>query len=630
MPVERFEVTNRVPFAGGKSFDGLTYQRLDGIVSYVVDPDDPANAEIVDLKLAARDSDGLVHFSGDGTLLVPVNGRGNEAALLDVPNRGHRVAPRMFQASPIGPDWQIDPGDGLLLRQGWTLAFCGWQWDVPRVDGRMGLDVPMADREVTGEMQLRFQVGADVADLRLTDQHVGPLGGHSPIVPDPQRAPLARLYVRETPYGEATLIAREKWQFRSGAGPEMTHIALDERFSAGRVYDLVYKPVESPVAGAGLLALRDFAVFLKQGDASFQAAKHVIGEGVSQCGRCLRTFLHHGLNLDEQGRQAFDGLLIHVAGGRRGQFNHRYAQPSVQPTPGFGHLPPFADQLVDGPGLLDRQRAAGGVPRIFYTDTSAEYWRGDASLAHTHPQTGEDVDPPAGTRRYLWSSTQHGAGLLPPVDESPFCRAENLLNVIDYRPLMRAALVNLRAWVVDDVEPPQNAFPRKNDGSGVSRESVLETLSDQSLSLPDPALLNKLYPLDLGSDADMGVGDFPARICGAAYPSLVSALDASGNEVAGVQMPDVAVPVGLHTGFNPRHHSAGGTGQVVDYTGTTAFFSPEDLTRRYGPRESYLARIAAFAGDLVKRRYLLAEDVERCVALAADRYDTAMRLNETR
>ena len=41
---------------------------------------------------------------------------------------------------------------------------------------------------------------------------------------------------------------------------------------------------------------------------------------------------------------AFDGLNPHVAGARRGEFNHRFAQPSVQPTPSFGHLFPFAER----------------------------------------------------------------------------------------------------------------------------------------------------------------------------------------------------------------------------------------------------------------------------------------------
>lgn len=100
-------------------------------------------------------------------------------------------------------------------------------------------------------------------------------------------------------------------------------------------------------------------------------------------------------------------MIIHVAGGRRGEFNHRYAQPSVQPTPSFGHLHPYADAATPGPdglsaGLLDRQRTRGGMPKIFYTDTSAEYWRGDAGLTHARPNTNDDLEFPDNARRYLF------------------------------------------------------------------------------------------------------------------------------------------------------------------------------------------------------------------------------------
>lgn len=91
--------------------------------------------------------------------------------------------------------------------------------------------------------------------------------------------------------------------------------------------------------------MRDLAAFLRRDPRSPVAGKirHVIGEGISQCGRLMRTFLGLGLNKAEDGGPAYDGLLIHIAGARRGEFNTRYGQPSVQPTPAFGHLFPFAE-----------------------------------------------------------------------------------------------------------------------------------------------------------------------------------------------------------------------------------------------------------------------------------------------
>ena len=105
-----------------------------------------------------------------------------------------------------------------------------------------------------------------------------------------------------------------------------------------------------------------------------------------------------GLNVDEAGQPVFDGLLPHVAGGRMGEFNHRFAQPSCQSNPGFGHQFPFADDnLTDTltehtDGLLNRLRQLNAVPKIIYTDSAAEYWRGDACLTHVNSAGDADLD----------------------------------------------------------------------------------------------------------------------------------------------------------------------------------------------------------------------------------------------
>ena len=100
----------------------------------------------------------------------------------------------------------------------------------------------------------------------------------------------------------------------------------------GKVYEVVYRTRRCPVVGAGLLAVRDCAAFLRYSDAADNPCAgridHAYAFGMSQSGRFLRHFLHLGLNVDEAGRQVYDGLHIHVAGARRGEFNHRYAQPS--------------------------------------------------------------------------------------------------------------------------------------------------------------------------------------------------------------------------------------------------------------------------------------------------------------
>ncbi len=153
------------------------------------------------------------------------------------------------------------------------------------------------------------------------------------------------------------------------------------------------------------------------------------------------------------------------------------------------------------------------------------------------------------------------------------------------------------------------------------------------LTCPDPERLPRLYPLALGAGADRGIGAFPATCAGDAYACVVSAVDADGNETGGVRMPDVAVPVATHAGFNVRHPESGGSGQILEYIGLTLPFAKDEAARgqggdprpsieaRYGGRDDYLERVRAAARALVESRLLLAEDIEVCVAIAAERYD---------
>ena len=672
MALTELEIVRREPFAGGRKFgDAGAYERLDAVAHYAVDPTHPANAGIVDLDRAERDRDGdgdgdaMVRFNGDATFLVPVDpGRANRALLFEVPNRGNRLAMRSFNMAPFDlmPTDEIPVGDSFLFERGWCIAWCGWQWDVPHPSVRLGLRapvVPLAERIPAGRMQLRIQPDRATDTFALTDHHVGSVGNHAPIPPLDPEDPEAALFVREHLFDSPVRIARERWTFARVDGdaalPGPGGVSLAGGFEAGRIYDIVYTPAECPVVGAGLLAVRDLAAWTRESADSPAAGRvdHVIAKGVSQCGRFLRTFLHAGLNRDEAGKQVFDGVHVHVAGGRRGEFNHRYGQPSVQPTPSLGHRFPFADEPRTDPrtgrreGLLDRLRAGGCVPKIVYTDTSSEYWRGDAGLTHHHLASGTggaaeagangaaDVEPPAEVRRYLFASTQHGPGVLPFTDRSMFgSRGANRFNAVDYRPLLRAALENLRAWIADGVEPPASVFPRQGEATAAPRAAVLGALAAiPGFALPRPDRLSSLAPMDLGEHADEGVPALPARFGGKAYPSPVSAVDADGNETGGLRMPDVSVPVATHAGFNPRHPESGGDGQILEYLGSTvplartaaqraATSDPRpSVAERYASRDAYLAEVRAAAERLVEGRYLLPGDVDLCLSLAGERYD---------
>jgi hypothetical protein len=466
--------------------------------------------------------------------------------------------------------------------------------------------------------------------------------------------PEAVLYVRDWEDGPDRIVPREQWLFaREEDGeilPDADHIYLEPGFEAGKIYHLVYTTSGAPVVGTGLLAARDIASFLKYDDGAMNPlaglVEHAFSFGMSQTGRMQRHYLSLGLNLDERGRQAYDGMLIHVGGARRGEFNHRFGQPSVQSTPNFGHRFPFADDPLEDPltgeeaGLLDRQRERGGVPRIFYINTSAEYWRGDCALLHIDPAGKHDLPESPDSRIYLFAGTQHGPGTVPQgrVNTNDGGRGRYGFNAVEYTPLLRAALINLDRWVSADEAPPPSSHPTLHEGTATDRHSVILGFEPlPGMYLPDSKRLPVLRTIDLGPEAELGIGNYPVEE-GRAYPCFVSATDEDGNEVAGIRLPDLTVPIGTHTGWNPRDPETGAPEQIMPMQGFSQWFprSVEEriatgdprpaILERYQNRDDYLERVCNAAHELVAARYVLAGDVDDIVADAAERWDYVMSM----
>lgn len=652
MAVTRLEIRSRSPYQDGAAFgDTGPYERIDGVVHFAVDPAHPANQSIVDLEYAERGDDGQVHFLADFCLLQPVDpAKGSRRLLFDVLNRGRKVVPRQINRAPaeLVPTERIDPGDGFLLRDGWTIAWCGWQWDVIRSDALMGLAPPQALDEagvpIQGQVLVQFQVNEPTRDHVLADR------AHQPYPTADVHDLQAVLSVRDRPDGDRTVIPRDQWRFaRDEDGRAVTddaHIRLDGGFVPGMFYEVVYRTRICPVVGTGLLAVRDFVSFLRNADQQenpcAERIDHTFGFGTSQSGRFLRHFLYLGLNQDEQGRQVFDGVLPHVAGARRGEFNHRYAQPSVQYTASFGHRLPFTDDdqvdalTGESDGLLRRQRQVGGVPKVIYANSAAEYWRGDCSLLHTDTAGERDVEPPEGVRVYHLAGTQHGPGVLPPGRVSAIDGSRGLhhFNTVDYSPLIRAALINLERWVTAGDEPPPSAFPRLADGTAARPDVVLAFFDAiPGATAASPEHLRVIRRVDLGADAAKGIGRFPAET-GEIYPTFRATVDADGNERAGIRLPDLTVPVATSMGWNPRDPDTGGEGQIINMLGSTLPFPATaaerersgdprpSIAERYRDRDDYEAQVRAAAERLAADRYILEADIPLVVGNCLARYDT--------
>jgi hypothetical protein len=133
---------------GGKAFGAVgAYEKLAGKVYYAVAPENAHNRIIADLDKAPRNSQGKVEFSADVFILRPKDAaRGNGVLLFDLVNRGRMTLLNIFNhgAASADPATEADFGDGFLMRQGYTLVSIGWQFDVPKRDGLIGFDPPVA------------------------------------------------------------------------------------------------------------------------------------------------------------------------------------------------------------------------------------------------------------------------------------------------------------------------------------------------------------------------------------------------------------------------------------------------------------------------------------------------------
>jgi len=657
VPVTRLEVTLRRPLAEGATFRGAgvevgPYEELKGRLHFSIDPLHPANRRITDVELAPRTARDRVEWSSDVSILLPVDrARCSGRLLLDVVNRGNTVAVPNFNratrpvfAPGADPNPPVDVGDAFLMKRGWVVVSCGWQGDVPRIPGLLRMQTP-ATRDAEGEplrgrVHSQLQSAAPAGHFLLSDR------GHIPYPAADLDERDALLTVRDQPDGPPTVIPRERWRFaRVEAGrvaPDAGHVHLEGGFEKGRLYQITYTAVGAPVQGLGMAALREAVSWLKHGSgAEDHPAPGVLrwayAYGRSQTGRLLRTLVYEDLNLDEEGREALDGIIANVAGGMRGEFNQRFGQNSKDRNNMMAHLFPFTDQPATDPdtGVKDalhaRLDARGSRLRVFYTNTSAEYHRGDASLIHTDPDGAHDVPHGPSVRVYHFAGTEHGLGIWPPTDTQvapadptgAVERSRNLRGVVDYSPLLRACLVHLDRWVVEGIEPPPSRHPRLGDGTAVPPERLAPVFS----RIPGAGYLrHHAKPTRL----DWTV--MPPRP-GRAFGSLVSAVNEDGNEVAGLVLPELAAPLATHTGWNLRHPDIGGAEQLLVFAGATIPFARTRAEReassdprrsveeRYASRADYLERVREAARALAREGYLLEEDIELSVAAAARLWD---------
>ena len=563
MPVNRVEEVESVPCAGGRRFGvngaagPATLRRLR--VHHAVDPHAPANAAIVDLDLAERDADGRVRFDHDVVIvqLDDVTAR-NGWAMVDVPNRGGPTISAFLQADDTAfyPQPEQPPiGDGHLLAAGWTLVFAGWQFDITQ-PSLLGLRAPVAragGAELSGPVRYTFRAGSGSSRLPLV------LPGHRLWPPEPDSAVLYQDDVAQPP---------DSWRF------DVDRASLERPggFEAGAWYRCEYSTTGALVGGCGLLALRDVVPWLR----ATEGVSRTILFGISQSGRVIRQFLHDGLNVDEAGVAAYDAVMPVIAGGRRGQFNRRFAVPGALP---------FGAEGTDVDPTYGTLLARAGAPlKVMAMNSASEYWRGDA--AGLWPEDHPDV------RVHHVAGTQHTAGYLPQLFELKALgwKGRHGFNTIDYRPVLRALLEQVVAWVEHGVPPTPSTAPDPAQLS--TRDAVLARFAGAGVATPREASFVQ-----------------PA--------GPVPAVDELGNELGGIRLPDVAAPVGVHTGWNVRHPDMGAEHDELFLVGSSWWLDElADL-------DTHRARTAAVVAGLVERRLLLEADVPAVLARAELAWHTA-------
>ena len=651
------DIHERTAFAGGDAFGQAgAYERLIGRARFAVDPAAPAQAGIVDLDKAPRNGDGLVEFAADLCILKPLDpARGNRRLFFDYGNRGNKRAVQYFNDAPgcNDPATRAHAGNGYLFRRGYTVVWGAWQGDLLPGDGRMIADLPVASRgaaPLTGPVRSEFIVARE-------GQTALPLSGwvstrsHPTVSRDPSKARLTR---RRYPGDERVEIAPDAWQFarvETGMGLDFqgteqaivesdTHIHMPGGFEPGWIYELVYEGRDPLVLGLGHVAVRDLVSFLKYGDLdSEERANPVAGGGPteqayafgrSQTGRLIRDAIHRGFNADAAGRKVFDGVLTHVAGCGRMWMNHRFANrrragrsavrgprqlrrriplllcrlhgPRDRPVGRDLHA--ARDRPADRPQPERHGILAAGAARSCIPTPGATTWNSPTPCAST-----------SGRVRRMWpirTRAHRARGV-----------CQQLSNVVQTSMLLRALLDAMDRWASDGTAPPPSRIPRRADGSLVR----MEEWRAQFPAIPGvatPRGPNDLPLFDFGPQAARGIqSTLPPGLADAeGYTVLVPAVDADGNDVAGVRAPMVEAPLATYTGWNLRGRGHG-EGAMHEFTGSTIPLPESEsirsasgdprpsIARRYGDADAYVAAIVRAAERLVADGLMLEEDIAR-------------------
>jgi Alpha/beta hydrolase domain len=663
---------------GGYSWPGVgQYEKITGVAYAEVDPQDRRNAIIVDIGLAetqpapgqpGKTPSGKVAYLLNFYILKPVNLNqvdrkldGYGKMMYEPPNRGGKTwaALGRVTAGPGGandPASIIDPGvleNSFLMPRGYTLVWSGWE---PLV--------PLADLGTNPLASVALPIAKNPDGSAITGpayEYIVSSGASFTLeypAADPTDKSTAKLTHRVKLNDPPVEIPASGWNYNADG----TAISLAAgNFAANDIYEFSYTAKDPTVAGLGFAAVRDWVSWLRyeaQDDHGtpnplVNYITRIYTEISSQPGRLINDFRKFGFNEDDRGkigRKVFDGHMQWISAGSGIGMNYRFSQSGRTERNRQDHLYPenvfpFANVPTTDPftgitaSRYDACQATNTCAFGVEIYSANEYWVKTASLLHTTPDGASDLPDSPYTRNYFMSSMRHGTG-----NAANRGNCQQFDNPLNSAPVQRALFLALDAWADDGRPPPASRVPRLSDGTLVlpADTGFPTDIPDRFGETPNgkvtyTGLKTTRYRFDLGPGFyDTGIPTvFPPVITapleidtavpivsvnGPIYPSFVPKTDRDGNDIAGVRLPDVTVPLATYTGWALRrgahaHDGCEAAGQYIPFPKTKADREisgdpRQSIQERYPSFGKYYDQVKRAVEEMIKDRLLLCEDAD--------------------
>ena len=652
--ITKIQILNSGTAFGGHSFAGVgQYEFITGIATGEVDPKNPQNALITDIQLAPKNAAGHVVYSHNFYILQPLDpSKGNHKMMYEPPNRGGKTY-QMLNNTPTGtndPQALTDStvlDDSFLWTRGYITAWSGWENNLGPLSGLTATaSLPIVGTDpnnpVTGPAYEYIVTGA--ASFSLV---------YPPATTDKSKAVLThRVHLDDPPVP----VAAGGWDYTSAPDPVNPGSTIPNGaiklnpgpFVNNDIYEFSYTAKNPTVNGLGLAAIRDFNSFLRfASHDDFGTPNPIRGhidriytETSSQPARTLNDFVHLGFNEDESHRKVFDGMMQWIGAGDGLNMNYRWSQTkrtnrNRQELLYLEGLYPFANVPTFDPisGTSDwryrRCEETHTCPLATEFYSANEFWVKAGSLMSTDPTGRFDLPDHPLTRNYLLSSKQHG-GAGDPTSKGV---CQQFLNPLDSAPVQRALWTDLDEWSTAGIQPPPSQVP-------LLRDHTLVPPNQDAVGFPHipgvtyTGLKTTRYQLNYGPNfyktfvptINPPVITPPYednKANGPIYPSYVPTTDSDGNDVAGIRLPELVVPLATYTGWGLRsgvwaNDGCESSGQYIPFQSTkaarVAASDPRpSVQERYPSFDDYRAKVVVAVDNLVRSRFLICDDTQDIV-----------------